>query len=188
VVGGSDDPDNQFTRYSLLSHLERERDSRLDSFTAAAERMRDVLKTLEDQQRPNVVPWRFPIILSTSGTVLQSPYCAGSPPGNSHYAQITDYFCVCASAQMLMEHYGWNYTQNEIAVAMGTSAAQGGTTGAGLTSGFASLTHNQFSLAFDGVRAVGSSSPTRWPRSIPTGRCSRRCRITTACAWATASC
>jgi Peptidase_C39 like family len=155
VVGGSDDPDNQFTRYSLLSHLERERDSRLDSFTAAAERMRDVLKTLEDQQRPNVVPWRFPIILSTSGTVLQSPYCAGSPPGNSHYAQITDYFCVCASAQMLMEHYGWNYTQNEIAVAMGTSAAQGGTTGAGLTSGFASLTHNQFSLAFDGGASRG---------------------------------
>jgi hypothetical protein len=84
-----------------------------------------------------------------SGTVLLSPYCPDSPIGLTHYAQILDYFCVDASAQMLMEHYGWNYTQNQIAVAMGTSVANGGTTGAGLTTGFASLTHNSLPLTFD---------------------------------------
>ncbi len=89
------------------------------------------------------------------GGVLLSPYCPNSPPGLTHYAQILDYFCVDASAQMLLEHYGYNYTQNQIAVAMGTTAAQGGTSGAGLTSGFASLTNNTLKLSFDDQASRG---------------------------------
>lgn len=69
------------------------------------------------------------------GEVLLSPYCPRSPIGLTHHTQITDYFSLPASAQMLIEHYGWNYTQNTIATALGTAAALGGTTGAGLTSG-----------------------------------------------------
>jgi hypothetical protein len=153
IVGSSDDAADQFTRYSLLAHLAGQREERLRSFQPVADRLQQIARLPE---RPPAVtatarPWPIPlpIITATSGMVLQSPYCPNSPPGNSHYAQITDYFCVDASAQMLMEHYGWNYTQNQIAVAMGTTAAAGGTNQNGLTTGFASLTHNQFNLSFD---------------------------------------
>jgi hypothetical protein len=165
VVSTSDDEEHQFTRYSLLGHVERDQEERLSRFATIAaglgelpdpepptsgRRFRVVGGPLPmPAPTPIPIPIPIPIAVTRSGTVLQSPYCPSSPPGNSHYAQITDYFCVDASAQMLMEHYGWNYTQNTIATAMGTSAAQGGTTGAGLTSGFASLTHNQFDLTFD---------------------------------------
>jgi len=152
IVGSSDDPDDQFTRYSLLAHLAEQREERLRSFERIAERMQRISRSAEPSAvvptaRPSAI--HVPIITATSGMVLLSPYCPGSPPGNSHYAQITDYFCVDASAQMLMEHYGWNYTQNQIAAAMGTTAAAGGTTQNGLETGFANLTHNQFDLTFD---------------------------------------
>jgi len=153
IVGTSDDAENQFTRYSLLGHLAEQREERLRSFDRIADRLQQFSRSGEPApavtRTPRQWPIRWPVITETSGMVRLSPYCPGSPPGNSHYAQITDYFCVDASAQMLMEHYGWNYTQNQIAVAMGTTAAAGGTTQTGLTTGFANLTHNQFNLTFD---------------------------------------
>jgi hypothetical protein len=130
---------HQFTRYSLLGTLK----------TGAAARVK-ASRTVEAQitKLPPTIPVR-PIIYTQQALVNLSPYCPGSGIGLTHYAQITNYFCVDASAQMLLEHYGWNYTQNQIAVAMGTTAAQGGTSGTGLTTGFKSLTDNTLLLTFD---------------------------------------
>jgi hypothetical protein len=162
VVEMSDDKDHQFTRYSLLSQVKPQIKARLQAFDQIAARLRQLTlppiaggavttppATVQAPSASAKLNLPLPAITSRSGMVRQSPYCPSSPPGNSHYAQITNYFCVDASAQMLLEHYGWNYTQNQIATAMGTSAALGGTTGAGLVNGFANLTHHQFILGFD---------------------------------------
>ncbi|HUB15366.1 MAG TPA: C39 family peptidase [Acetobacteraceae bacterium] len=149
-VGQTTDPANQFTAYSLLSSLPAaEIASRRAQFLASEQQIATVAPAHAATTASPTLPLPPPHLLVRQGLVQLSPYCPGSGPGNSHYAQITDYFCVDASAQMLMEHYGWNYTQNQIAIAMDTTAAQGGTTGAGLTSGFASLTHNSLTLTFD---------------------------------------
>ena len=140
VVASVTKDGHQFTRYSLLGTLK----------TGAAARVK-ASRTAEAAitKLPIGIPLH-PLTYTQQGLVNLSPYCAGSVIGLTHYAQITNYFCVDASAQMLLEHYGWNYTQNQIAAAMGTTAAQGGTSGAGLTSGFKSLTDNTLLLSFDG--------------------------------------
>jgi hypothetical protein len=151
-IARSREESNQFTAYSLIGRLKDQSASRLREFRAAetiVERLPDVSGSALRNPWPTTSIPVTSIYWTRQQTVLLSPYCAGSPIGLSHYAQITNYFCVPASAQMLLEHYGWNYTQNELATAMGTNAAQGGTTGSGLTTGFASMTHNQFSLTFD---------------------------------------
>jgi hypothetical protein len=164
-IGSSAESSNQFTRYSLLDRVPANDVTRRRSRFADSERQLDRLK----QEHPHLfstsvvkpaasaifTPSKLsPFQMGTrQGQVLLSPYCPGSPPGLTHYAQILDYFCVDASAQMLLEHYGYNYTQSEIAVAMGTTAAQGGTSGTGLTTGFTSLTNNTLILSFD--NAVG---------------------------------
>ena len=159
AVADSKDKAHQFTQYSFLDSLRpAEVTARRKRFAEAEKRVQQ-LKASQPAlfapirrlaQSATTVPQTnaFPLGVR-QGSVLLSPYCPNSPIGLTHYSQITDYFCVDASAQMLMEHYGWNYTQNQIAVAMGTSVANGGTTGAGLTSGFASLTHNSLPLSFD---------------------------------------
>jgi hypothetical protein len=158
-VATSTDRSHQFTQYSLLDSLPpAEVSARVTRFEDAEKHILE-LKTTQPgffQPPPQVAHPIFPLppfkifpVEIIQGTVLLSPYCPNSPIGLTHYSQITDYFCVDASAQMLMEHYGWNYTQNTIAVAMNTSASIGGTNGAGLTSGFASLTHNSLPLTFD---------------------------------------
>lgn len=156
-VSNSNDPDHQFSHYSFLDSLETgDVRARRDRYEDAEKKIRELKSshpalfegTLSKTQLAITLP-QLNFLGTKSGTVLLSPYCPDSPIGLTHYAQILDYFCVDASAQMLMEHYGWNYTQNQIAVAMGTSVANGGTTGAGLTTGFASLTHNSLPLTFD---------------------------------------
>ena len=165
-VARSDKPSHQFTRYSLLNSVPAaDIPARLNRF-ADIELHVDKLK----QDQPHL--FNTPVLKAAAetgisskvavqllgtrqGGVLLSPYCPNSPPGLTHYAQILDYFCVDASAQMLLEHYGYNYTQNQIAVAMGTTAAQGGTSGSGLTSGFASLTNNTLKLSFDDQASRG---------------------------------
>lgn len=142
VVGTVAKDSHQFTRYSLLGTMK----------TGAAARVKaSRLAEAQIAKLPTGIPVRpLPINYTKQGLVNLSPYCPGSVIGLTHYAQITNYFCVDASAQMLLEHYGWNYTQNQIAVAMGTTAAQGGTSGTGLTTGFKSLTDNTLLLTFDG--------------------------------------
>ena len=153
-VGDSTDAANQFTAYSLLASLPpAEATARAARFAASEQDIAALISgrsTTLPTASPTL-PLPPPMLFGLrQGLVQLSPYCPGSGPGLTHYAQITNYFCVDASAQMLMEHYGWNYTQNQIATAMGTTAAQGGTSGTGLTTGFASLTHNSLLLTFDG--------------------------------------
>jgi hypothetical protein len=161
AVADSRDPDHQFTQYSLLNSLKAsEVTKRLKRYAEAEKQIRQLQINRPEMfaatqlatglSQADIFPFGV-----QQGLVLLSPYCPNSPIGLTHYSQITNYFCVDASSQMLMEHYGWNYTQNQIAVAMGTSAANGGTTGAGLTSGFASLTHNSLVLSFDGGASRG---------------------------------
>lgn len=156
-VSNSTDHYHQFSQYSFLDSLETgDVRARLERYEDAEKKILELKASqpalfegaLSRVQLATALP-QLSSLGTLSGTVLLSPYCPNSPIGLTHYAQILDYFCVDASAQMLMEHYGWNYTQNQIAVAMGTTAAAGGTTGAGLTTGFASLTHNSLPLTFD---------------------------------------
>jgi Peptidase_C39 like family len=138
VVGTDTKDSNQFTRYSLLGTLKAGAAARVKASRAAEAQIAKL---------PIDVPIRA-FSFTQQALVNLSPYCPGSGIGLTHYAQITNYFCVDASAQMLLEHYGWNYTQNQIAVAMSTTAA-GGTSGTGLTTGFKSLTDNTLLLTFD---------------------------------------
>jgi hypothetical protein len=156
-VSNSTDPDHQFSQYSFLDSLETgDVRARRERYEDAEKKIQELKASqpalfegaLSKTQLATALP-QLSSLGTQSGTVRLSPYCPNSPIGLTHYAQILDYFCVDASAQMLMEHYGWNYTQNQIAVAMGTTAAAGGTTGAGLTTGFASLTNNSLPLTFD---------------------------------------
>jgi hypothetical protein len=162
AVGRSQDRNHQFTQYSLLDSLK--------GTDAAARRKRfaDAEKYMSGSGRGAALhahhihpphPHPFP---KFKGEVLLSPYCPHSRIGLTHYTQITDYFCVPASAQMLMEHYGWNYTQNTIATAMGTASSLGGTTQAGLTAGWASLTHNSLPLTFDN----GATRAQQWQDAV----------------------
>jgi len=148
AVGTSRKADNQFTQYSLLDSLrDAEARARRKRFGEAERQVRDLRGSMPQLFAHHRHHHHHRPFLK--GEVRLSPFCPDSPIGLTHYSQITNYFCVDASAQMLMEHYGWNYTQNQIATAMGTSAANGGTTGAGLTTGFASLTDNSLPLTFD---------------------------------------
>jgi len=161
LVAQAGGQDHQFTRYSFIERLNaRQHEANIANFNETHQRLMEAHRSQAhsapaaadsglsaDKAAIYLPPWSLSGVLQ--GLVLQSPWCPNSPMGNSHYAQITDYFCVDASTQMLLEHYGFNYTQNQIAVAMGTSIANGGTTGAGLTSGFVSLTNNDLILTFD---------------------------------------
>jgi Peptidase_C39 like family len=62
------------------------------------------------------------------------------------YAQITDYNCVPASAEMILDHYGWNFSQSAIATAMGTTTS-GTWYNPGVVSGIATLTNNTMTPA-----------------------------------------
>jgi hypothetical protein len=63
------------------------------------------------------------------------------------YAQITNFNCVPASAQMMLDHYGWNYPQSQIATDMGTNAAAGGTSWSGVVAGISTLTNKTMTVA-----------------------------------------
>jgi Peptidase_C39 like family len=160
AVEKSRETHNQFTQYSLLDSLRgAELKARRKRFAEAERQVRNLRGSLP---RLFAHHRRHPLGRLFKGEVFLSPYCPHSPIGLTHYSQITNYFCVDASAQMLMEHYGWNYTQNQIAIAMGTSVANGGTTQAGLTTGFASLTHNSLPLTFDN----GATRAQQWQDAV----------------------
>lgn len=103
------------------------------------ERMVEQIERVQTIPRP---------LLAVANFVYLSPACRTSL-GVPHYAQITNYNCVPASAQMIFDHYGWNYDQQAIATAMGTSQQQGGTTQQGLENGLTSLLLNTMEYAFD---------------------------------------
>lgn len=65
----------------------------------------------------------------------------------SLYAQETNVFCAVATAQMILDFYRWNYTQDEIAVAMGTGPT--GTGNEGQAAGYESLSRRCLTATFD---------------------------------------
>jgi Peptidase_C39 like family len=102
----------------------------------------------------------FPVpVLSFSGQVWLAPECQDilAVP---LLGQITPIYCVPASAEMILDHYGWNYSQDEIAQAMGTSAANNGTLyNPGVVQGIATLTKNTMTPA---ETDVGQPRPVQW--------------------------
>lgn len=63
------------------------------------------------------------------------------------HPQINGYYCVVATGQMLLDFWRYNYTQDQIAHAMGTTA--GGTGYAGEVNGYQNLTCSHFSATHD---------------------------------------
>lgn len=104
----------------------------------------------------NIVP--LPII-SFSGQVWLAPECQDilAVP---LLGQITPINCVPASAEMVLDHYGWNYSQDEIAQAMGTSPANNGTLyNPGVIQGIATLTKSTMTPA---ETDAGQPRPVQW--------------------------
>jgi hypothetical protein len=64
------------------------------------------------------------------------------------YSQQTDVYCAVATAQMILDFYRWNYTQDQIAAAMSTDAT--GTTNPNQVAGYESLSRQCLDATFDG--------------------------------------
>ena len=100
-------------------------------------RFRDALTAVYDIEL-------FPL---TSSKVLKyAPRCS---PHDCFalYAQQTDVYCAVATGQMILDFYRYHFTQNQIAVAMGTDSS--GTTNPGQVSGYQSLSNNGLVATYD---------------------------------------
>ena len=119
------DPDNDMALFSFLEDHPVSRADRLASFARLASPSRVEAAGADGIDNTGFV-WLSPI----RHTVL----------GVQPYGQVTPYDCVPASAQMMLDHYGFNVDQAIIADALGTTSTAG-TTLAGLTDGIAQLTN-----------------------------------------------
>ena len=98
-------------------------------------------------------------IISFGAQVWLAPECQ-DVLGVPLLGQITPINCVPASAEMVLDHYGWNYSQDEIAQAMGTSPANNGTLyNPGVVQGIATLTKNTMTPA---ETDAGQSRQVQW--------------------------
>jgi hypothetical protein len=126
---------------SAIPYLTRFTDvaARVSAFEADAAALEEAAKAVTE------IPVILPII-RFSGQVWLAPECQDilAVP---LLGQITSYNCVPASAEMILDHYGWNYTQDEIAQAMGTTAANGTYYNPGVVQGIATLTKNSMTPA-----------------------------------------
>lgn len=93
--------------------------------------------------------------LPDTSYVWLSPVCE-AVLGVSHYGQVTPYNCVPASAQMVLDRYGFNFAQNSIAQEAGTSSATG-TSDVGIAQAVATLTGAALTVSFD---ALGEARPS----------------------------
>lgn len=64
------------------------------------------------------------------------------------YGQQTNVYCAVATAQMILDFYRWNFSQDEIATAMHTDA--GGTTNPNQVDGYQALSNQTLVATFDG--------------------------------------
>jgi hypothetical protein len=115
-----------------------------------AREMLDIRRTLVPQPV-------YPIPFYSSRTLQYSPRC----PDRSHecfvlYGQETDYYCACATGQMILDFYRYYYTQDQIAEAMGTYEPDelypghpGGTYNSGQVNGYESLSNNCLNATYD---------------------------------------
>lgn len=124
----TDDPSDQVGVESYLAGLDVE--ARLADFAESRGPIAQLVAPGEPVNLPK-------LLAEASAEVWLDPACRKTL-GVPMYAQITDYNCVPASAEMVLDHYGWNFTQAEIAHAMGTTP--GGTSYAGFVAGIATLT------------------------------------------------
>jgi hypothetical protein len=126
----TDDPSDQVSVRSYLAGLDVQ--ARLADFAESRGAIAQLVGPGERIDLPELLP-------QARSEVWLDPACRKTL-GVPMYAQITDYNCVPASAEMVLDHYGWNFTQAEIAHAMGTTPT--GTSYAGFAAGIATLTKN----------------------------------------------
>ena len=161
---GADEPEG-FTSWSCYEVAERnalEREQRCELAdreleAARSETPKILAPGFTAQELPEVretfIPqpqeWKTylePFPLYSWRTIRFSPRC------NTHecfelYAQKTNVYCAVATGQMILDFYRYYYTQEQIAVAMGTGP--GGTSNSGQVDGYESLSNNCLDATYD---------------------------------------
>lgn len=130
-IGGQPrgDPDNDMALFSFLEDHPVPLADRLVSFAQLASPSPMQASSADDTDDAG----------DDTGFVWLSPI-RRSVLGVQPYGQVTPYNCVPASAQMVLDHYGFNVDQAIVADALGTTSTVG-TTLAGLTDGIGQLTN-----------------------------------------------
>jgi hypothetical protein len=94
-----------------------------------------------------VYPTPIPPVPIISQKLIQfSPRCT-THNCYALYAQQTNYYCAVATGQMILDFYRYYYTQDEIAVAMGTSST--GTSNSGQVNGYEKLSNYCLDAEYD---------------------------------------
>ena len=88
-----------------------------------------------------------PSLLAALVKVKVIPWWVKSHLALTLHGQETSVWCTVATGQMILEYLGYNFTQTQIAQAMGTGS--GGTTWGGEETGLESLTSNQYDASSD---------------------------------------
>lgn len=129
------DPDNDMALFSFLEDHPVSRADRLASFA----RLASPSPVEARLASPSPVETAGADDIGNTGFVWLSPI-RRTVLGVQPYGQVTPCDCVPASAQMMLDHYGFNADQAIIADALGTTSTAG-TTLEGLTDGIAQLTN-----------------------------------------------
>ena len=156
---GPDQPEG-FTSWSFYQRIAHRQDEKLRQWELAdrelefvRDRTPDVLSTAftdRDVARMKAElmiesPYLY-IPLYSSRVLKYGPRCR---PHDCFmlYAQQTDVYCACATAQMILDFHRWPYSQDEIAEAMNTD--EDGTENIYQLAGYESLTNDSFNSVWD---------------------------------------
>jgi hypothetical protein len=125
----------------------------LEIVRRAAPQLFEIERPLPREVRPDLAEKlvrEFPYVLwplSSQRVLRYGPRCSPHECFQL-YAQQTNVYCAVATGQMILDFYRWNFTQDQIATAMGTGP--GGTGQAGQEAGYESLSQNCLEATFDG--------------------------------------
>jgi hypothetical protein len=161
---GKDDGEG-FTAYSFYDEVaEPQREVRLRRFAQADREMEAVRREnpalfqagifVEDVARIRDLFVSRSIRLVDQISLYSSRVLKYGPRCSPHdcfqlYAQQTSVYCAVATAQMILDFYRWNFTQDDIATTMHTGA--GGTQNPDQVAGYQSLSNQTLVATFDGT-------------------------------------
>jgi hypothetical protein len=127
----------------------------------AVERFRFYDTLLDDLQqrtglklKEEILPWEFKMLQLKLAQIIPF-YTTGHLELNLH-GQENNVWCTVATGQMILEFHGYNYTQTQIATAMGTVSG-GGTDWPGEEAGLESLTNNTLDAQSDFQPSFGKA-------------------------------
>ena len=92
----------------------------------------------------------YPVISISLFSQRIIPYCphCSTHTCNALHSQHTDYYCACATGQMILDFYRYYHSQDECATAMGTTSGSG-TDQSGQIAGYQSLSKNCLEATLD---------------------------------------